>query len=90
MSKKQKYRIWLERLPSFKSWGEKVPAIPGGWFIMQGSRINEFIYDRSPDSSDRRIRYYDRKSDVVRWMSEMRRLGYGCKCDPSFKVTEVF
>jgi hypothetical protein len=81
-----KLRIWLEEIPA----DGRNPRLPGGWFIQKGSRSNEFIYDRSPDSSDQRIRYYDRKSDVVRWMRAMRQLGYECKSDPSFRVTEEF
>jgi len=80
-----KYRIWLEEIPAENG----LPVVPGGWFICQGSRQNEYIYDRSDDSSDDRIRYYDQVA-VVMEMRRMRGLGYGCKSDPSFTVTEVF
>ena len=80
-----KYRIWLEEIPAERG----NPVVPGGWFICQGSRSNEYIYDRSDDSSDDRIRYYDQVA-VVLEMRRMRSFGYGCKSDPSFTVTEVF
>jgi hypothetical protein len=81
-----KYRIWLEEIPANEKGN---PVVPGSWFICQGSRQNEYIYDRSDDSSDRRIRYYDCRG-VVEEMRNMRRLGYWCKSDPSFTLTEAF
>jgi len=81
-----KYRIWLEEIPAENG----LPVVPGGWFICQGSRQNEYLHDRSDDSSDWRIRYYDNQAAVAMEMRRMRNLGYGCKSDPSFTVTEVF
>ncbi len=78
------YKIYLEKT------GDDVRGyIEGGYFIWNNSRCNEYIYDRSNDPNNDRIRMYDKHS-CAHQMDDMRRLGYACRADPPFTITKSY